>query len=127
MFLVIVTRQFYGLFLELPVYDTCNLTVNDTPDENFLYKTTADKWSIQHFSLKMTHELVNSFSTLCEILTSDWLDDAIEYVASYVTIKYRENKHDWGFTQIKWNHVFNVSFYAFIRFKNFLLEYLCDV
>ena len=52
-----------------------------TSEEFFLYKTTIDKWTIQHFICKMndypvhiffTIALLRRFSTFWEILTSDW-------------------------------------------------------
>ena len=55
-----------------------------------------------------TIALLRRFSTFCEILTSEWLDDVIQSATPYVTIKYRES-NDRDFTQIKLNQLIAIS------------------
>ena len=66
-----------------------------TSEEFFLYKITVDKRTIHHFSRQnelltvnsfLTIALLQCFNAICEILTSDWLDDVIQSKAAYVTI-----------------------------------------
>ena len=75
------------------------MTFYYTSEEFFLYKITVDKRTIHHFSRQnelltgtqfFDYALLQCFNAICEILTSDWLDDVIQSKAAYVTIKCKE-------------------------------------
>ena len=76
----------------------CYILYYYTSEEFFLYKITVDKRTSHHFSWQnelltgtfLTIALLQSFSAIWLILTSDWFYVVIQSKAAYVAIKCKE-------------------------------------